>query len=110
MPTVARTVPELTRPLKNWGAQWLVREILAAREQRLPGHRVEVLREHGFRPSFRLARRAGMLTAMLRGRYIISDGALVSSPRSSFECGRAREVPAGAHLAAAIALLLRARA
>ena len=35
LPTVARTVPELPRPLKNWGAQWLVREILAAREQRL---------------------------------------------------------------------------
>jgi hypothetical protein len=28
LPTVARTVPELPRPLKNWGAQWLVREIL----------------------------------------------------------------------------------
>jgi len=35
LPTVARTVPELPRPLRNWGAQWLVREILAAREQRL---------------------------------------------------------------------------
>ena len=35
LPVVARTVPELPRPLKNWGAQWLVREILAAREQRL---------------------------------------------------------------------------
>jgi hypothetical protein len=34
LPTVARTVPELPRPLRNWGAQWLVREILAAREQR----------------------------------------------------------------------------
>jgi hypothetical protein len=32
LPTVARTVPELPRPLKNWGAQWLVQEILAARE------------------------------------------------------------------------------
>jgi hypothetical protein len=35
LPTVARTVPELPRPVRNWGAQWLVREILAAREQRL---------------------------------------------------------------------------
>jgi hypothetical protein len=35
LPTVARTVPELPRPLKNWGAQWLVRGIPAAREQRL---------------------------------------------------------------------------
>jgi hypothetical protein len=35
LPTVARTVPELPRPLRNWGAPWLVREILAAREQRL---------------------------------------------------------------------------
>jgi hypothetical protein len=26
---------ELPRPLRSWGAQWLVREILAAREQRL---------------------------------------------------------------------------
>jgi hypothetical protein len=41
LPIVARTVPELSRPLKNWGAQWLVREILAAREQRLAGHPVE---------------------------------------------------------------------
>jgi hypothetical protein len=31
---VAREVPELPRPLRNWGAPWLVREILAAREQR----------------------------------------------------------------------------
>jgi hypothetical protein len=30
LPTVARMVPELPRPLKNWGAQWLVREIMAA--------------------------------------------------------------------------------
>jgi hypothetical protein len=37
----AREVPELPRPLKNWGAPWLVREILAAREQRLAGHRVD---------------------------------------------------------------------
>jgi hypothetical protein len=35
LPTVARTVPELPRPLKNWGAQWLVQEILAARDRRL---------------------------------------------------------------------------
>ena len=35
LPTVARTVPELRRPLKNWGAQWLVREILEARDRRL---------------------------------------------------------------------------
>jgi hypothetical protein len=34
LPTVARMVPELPRPLKNWGAQWLVREILAARDRR----------------------------------------------------------------------------
>jgi hypothetical protein len=40
LPTVARTVPELPRPLKNWGAPWLVREILAAREQRLAGRAV----------------------------------------------------------------------
>jgi hypothetical protein len=32
LPTVARTVPELPRPLKNWGAKWLVREILDARD------------------------------------------------------------------------------
>ena len=41
LPIVPREVPELPRPLKNWGAQWRVREILAAREQRLAGHRVE---------------------------------------------------------------------
>jgi hypothetical protein len=41
LPIVAREVPELPRPLKNWGAPWLVREILATREQRLAGHRVE---------------------------------------------------------------------
>jgi hypothetical protein len=35
LPTVARTVPELPRPLKNWGAQWLTQEILAARDKRL---------------------------------------------------------------------------
>jgi hypothetical protein len=37
LPTVTRTVPELPRPLKNWGAQWLVREILDARDRRLTG-------------------------------------------------------------------------
>jgi hypothetical protein len=41
LPVVAREVPELPRPLKNWGAPWLVRDILAGREQRLAGHRVE---------------------------------------------------------------------
>jgi hypothetical protein len=35
LPTVSRTVPELPRPLKSWGAQWLVQEILAARDRRL---------------------------------------------------------------------------
>jgi hypothetical protein len=35
LPTVARTVPELPRALKSWGAQWLVQEILAARERQL---------------------------------------------------------------------------
>jgi hypothetical protein len=37
VPIVAREVPELPRPLKNWGAVWLAREILAARDQRLHG-------------------------------------------------------------------------
>ena len=41
LPVIARLIPELPRPLKNWGAPWLVRDILAAREQRLAGHRVE---------------------------------------------------------------------
>jgi hypothetical protein len=41
LPIVAREVPDLPRPLKNWGAPWLLREILAAREQRLAGHPVE---------------------------------------------------------------------
>jgi hypothetical protein len=41
LPIIAREVPKLPRPLKNWGAPWLVREILAAREQRLAGHRVD---------------------------------------------------------------------
>jgi hypothetical protein len=40
VPVVARELPELPRPLKNWGAPWLVRDILAARDQRLAGHRV----------------------------------------------------------------------
>jgi hypothetical protein len=35
LPTVAGTVPDLPRPLKNWGAKWLVQEILAARDRRL---------------------------------------------------------------------------
>jgi len=35
LPIVARELPELPRPLKNWGAPWLAREILAARDQRL---------------------------------------------------------------------------
>jgi hypothetical protein len=35
VPIVAREIPELLRPLKNWGAPWLVRDILAARDQRL---------------------------------------------------------------------------
>jgi hypothetical protein len=43
LPIVARMLPELPRPLKNWGAPWLVREILAARDQRLAGHRVEAV-------------------------------------------------------------------
>jgi hypothetical protein len=33
VPIVAREAPELPRLLKNWGAPWLVREILAARDQ-----------------------------------------------------------------------------
>jgi hypothetical protein len=37
LPIVARELPELPRPLKNWGAPWLVRDILAARDQRLAG-------------------------------------------------------------------------
>jgi hypothetical protein len=41
LPVVARLLPDLPRPLKKWGAPWLVREILSAREQRLAGHRVE---------------------------------------------------------------------
>jgi hypothetical protein len=38
VPVVARLLPDLPRPLKNWGATWLVREILAARDQRVAGH------------------------------------------------------------------------
>jgi hypothetical protein len=30
LPILAREVPELPRPLKNWGAPWLVRDMLAA--------------------------------------------------------------------------------
>jgi hypothetical protein len=40
VPSVAREVPDLPRPLKNRRAPWLVREILAAREQRPAGHKV----------------------------------------------------------------------
>jgi hypothetical protein len=35
LPIVAQMVPELPRPLKNWGAKWLVQAILEARDQRL---------------------------------------------------------------------------
>jgi hypothetical protein len=28
LPIIAREVPDLPRPLKNWGAQWLVRDTL----------------------------------------------------------------------------------
>jgi hypothetical protein len=54
---VARELPDLPRPLKNWGAPWLVRDILAARDQRRlgpkpgePGCRApaEVLRKNGY--------------------------------------------------------------
>jgi hypothetical protein len=34
LPVIAREVPELPRPLRNWGAQWFVREILDARDRR----------------------------------------------------------------------------
>jgi hypothetical protein len=37
LPVVAREVPELPRPLRNWGAPWLVRKILAAGSSRLSG-------------------------------------------------------------------------
>jgi hypothetical protein len=40
LPIVSRMVPSLPRPLRTWGAPWLVREILAAREARLAGHPV----------------------------------------------------------------------
>ena len=43
VPIVARELPELPRPLKNWGAPWLVRDILAARDQRLASHQVEAV-------------------------------------------------------------------
>ena len=43
MPIVARELPELPRPLKNFGAPWLVRDIVAAPDQRLAGHRVEAV-------------------------------------------------------------------
>jgi hypothetical protein len=35
LPIVALELPELPRPLRNWGAPWLVREILANRDSRL---------------------------------------------------------------------------
>jgi hypothetical protein len=41
VPIVARELPELPRPLKNWGSPSLVRDILAARDQRLAGQPVE---------------------------------------------------------------------
>jgi hypothetical protein len=34
LPVVARLVPDLPRPLKNWAAPWLTRDILAARDMR----------------------------------------------------------------------------
>jgi hypothetical protein len=37
VPVVARLLPDLPRPLKKWGAPWLVRDILGARDQRLVG-------------------------------------------------------------------------
>jgi hypothetical protein len=43
LPVVARLVPDLPRPLRNWGAQWLMQEILAARDKR--GAAREPLRE-----------------------------------------------------------------
>ena len=39
----ARELPELPRPLKNWGALWLVQDILAASDQWLAGQRVEAV-------------------------------------------------------------------
>jgi hypothetical protein len=40
LPLVAREIPDLPRPLKNWGAPWLVQDILAARDLRrgAPGY------------------------------------------------------------------------
>jgi hypothetical protein len=46
VPIVAR---ELPRPLKNWGAPWLVRDILAARDQQHEWLVTPV--NPGFRPS-----------------------------------------------------------
>jgi hypothetical protein len=37
LPVVARLLPDLLRPLKNWGAPWLAKEIPAARDRRLMG-------------------------------------------------------------------------
>jgi hypothetical protein len=37
LPVIAREVPELQRPLKNWGVAWLARDILAARDRRVHG-------------------------------------------------------------------------
>jgi len=43
LPIVACEIPDMPCPLKNWGASWLVREILAARDQRL-GDALEIRR------------------------------------------------------------------
>jgi hypothetical protein len=37
LPTVARTMSDLPRPLKRWDAPWPVREILAAGDERFAG-------------------------------------------------------------------------
>ena len=48
LPTVARVVPELPRPLRGWGVQWLTQEIIAARERRLaPGSLIQRVEEEG---------------------------------------------------------------
>jgi hypothetical protein len=47
LPIVAREVPELPRPLKNWGAPWLVRDILAARDLRVAAETQRRLSAHG---------------------------------------------------------------
>jgi hypothetical protein len=47
VPVVAREIPELPRPLKNWGAPWLVREILAARDLRVAAETQRRLSAHG---------------------------------------------------------------